>query len=151
MKFSYSDDGEMYGGEYATLELALADALDCSAERKTIHVGECVNKSIGGYFNIHDVENILEQLRETAADLCGECAEDWLDAAYYPYIKGNEDACIKAKAERAEELAPLVDDIRAALEKWATANGEQPSFWQIINAKEYTREEAEKIIAEPHH
>jgi hypothetical protein len=147
MEFAFSDNEETFHGACATLEIALAEALDNYPDDDSIWIGEVTRKTIGGYFGHHDVENLLEQIQETAADQCGEVTEDWLAPLQIsgPKIESREERNARykaAKVKNQERLAPLLDDIRAALEKWATEEDEQPRFYQVGNVKNYTRDEA---------
>lgn len=153
MKFSYSHDEEMFHGLCDSLEEAISEALDADPEAETIYVGEADKRTIGGWFYECDLERLFEQLQSNAAYECGECAEDWLEGPRFDYQSLRECKAAGERAEirklhrakRDEWLKPLYDDVKAALEKWATENGEQPDFWHVSNFKSYSREEAERI------
>ena len=152
MEYAYSGNEEdFYGGGEPTIVAALKQALQDYPDNEMVWVGEVTRNTIGGFFDHSDVTNLFEQLRETAGDECGEAAEDWLDLPNIPTPKGEtrEARELRWEASRAKQreyLAPLVADIRAALEKWATENDEQPGFYHVGNSRQYTREEAQAII-----
>ena len=78
MKYSYSDDQELFHGQEDTLEAAIVEALDNYPDAETVFVGEATQKTIGEYLTVYHVESLLEGLSETAAEECGKVAEDWL-------------------------------------------------------------------------
>lgn len=152
MKYSYSDSDELFQGLEDTLEGAISEALDNYPDAETVFVGAATQKTIGEYLTVYHVESLLEGLSETAAEECGEVAEDWLVPASIRREAGESkedyqvrvDAWKKAKADR---LAFLLDGFRIVLETWATDAGEQPGFWHVSNVKSYGREDAS--IAHP--
>lgn len=157
MEYAYSDNEEMFYGKCATLAEALDEALNNYPDDESVWIGEVTQKTIGGYF--FDAEGILECLAETAGNECGEAAEDWLSfppcgSRRIEAGESREEYGLRVAAWRkrkAEYLGPLDEAIRAALEKWATDNDEQPHFWHVGSPKQYTREEAQAIIDELHH
>ncbi len=147
MKYSYSDDQELFHGQEETLEAAIAEALDNYPEAETVFVGEATQKTIGEYLTVYHVESLLEGLSEAAAEECGEVAEDWLVPASIRRETGEakEDYQVRINAwkrAKAERLGFLLDGFRIVLETWATDAGEQPSFWHVGNVKSYGREDA---------
>ena len=156
MEYAYSDNEELFQGRAPTLAEALEAALDDYPDDESVWIGEATQKTIGGYFGQYAAEQVLEQLAQAAGDDCGEAAEDWLEGPICPRRmtqEPREDHAVrieKYKIEKAEWIDPLVALIRAALENWATENDEQPGFYHVGNAQQYTREEAQAIIdAEP--
>lgn len=153
LQYSYSDNEETFYGTADSRIDAISGALDDYPDADTIWIGEAKKKTIGDYFHQCHVENLFEQLAEAAGEECGECAEDWLEGPRCPRSNPplpKEE--LKAKHEafrikRKEWTASLVDDIRAALEKWANENDEQPGFWHIDEIEEFPRDVAEKIVA----
>jgi hypothetical protein len=154
-RYCYSDNSETYHGDCATIAGALDEALGEFEDAEVVQVGEAVKPTIGDILNDHHVENLLEGLQETAGEEFGEWTEGWLDPPRLRPrdVKGGEtretyDARVTEwRKKRSERLASLRGDIAAALEKWATGEGEQPGFFGVKNAKDYTRDEAEAIIA----
>jgi len=153
MEFCYSDDAERFYGTCPSLEHAVTEALDSYRDKDFIYVGRANRRTIGGFFSELDVEQMLEGIALQAYDDCGEVAEDWLVMPTAPKISG-ESAVERSKKNSklvAQYLDELTEEIRASLEKWATKNDEQPHFWSVEGVRCYTREEAEAILAEPHH
>ena len=152
MKYSYSDNEEFYYGSTDTMELAIAEALNNYPDAETIWIGEATTKTIGKYFDRYDVETLLEQLTESASEECGEVAENWLQGPQCPQVprdtpRAEKDMIQQAwKDNKRDYLESLAVKIRVALEEWAIENDEQPGFWHIDNVKEFSREEAEKIV-----
>ena len=146
MKYSYSHNGEEFQGMCDSIEDAISEACDDDDMAEVIYVGEAHQKTIGEYLWSSDVERLLEQLSEQASEECGECASDWLHGPYFEsYIKGETPEERKARTDefrrkQQDRLRPLMQDIMAALEKWATENDEQPGFWHVSNVKKYDRE-----------
>lgn len=153
MKYSYSDNEEMFYGMADTREQAIAEAVDNYPDTETICIGEAKKKTIGEYFDRYDTESLLERLAESANEECGEVAEDWLEGPHCPQVprdmpKEEKDMIQQAwKNRKRDYLESLTVKIRAALEEWATENDEQPGFWHVDNIEELSREEAEKIIS----
>ncbi|OHD28240.1 MAG: hypothetical protein A2Y38_25285 [Spirochaetes bacterium GWB1_59_5] len=156
MEYCYSDNGEAYHGACKAIAEALDEALGEFGDAEVIQVGEVVNPTIGDILNDHHVENLLDGLQETAGGEYGEFTEGWLDPPRIRPrdVKGGEtrdaydDRVTEWRKKRSERLASLSEDIAAALEKWATEEGEQPGFFGVKNSKDYTRDEAEALIAE---
>ena len=154
-RYCYSDNSETYHGDCATIAGALSEALDEFEDAEVIQIGEAVKPTIGDILNEHHVENLLEGLQETAGDEYGEHTEGWLDPPNFKHrdIKGGETReqfdgrVAERRKKRSEQLATLCEDIAAALEKWANEEDEQPEFFGVKNAKDYTRDEAEAIVA----
>ncbi len=150
MKYSYSDNEELFSGHCDTLESAIAEALDDYPDAETIYVGECTQKTIGGYLHLNHIETLLESLTESAYKECGEVVEDWLLGSHIQMKSGEsrENYNVRREAwrkERADRLEFLLDGFRVVLEAWATDRGEQPRFWHVGNVKFFSREEAEAI------
>ena len=154
-RYCYSDNSETYHGDCETIAGALDEALGDFEDAEVIQVGEVVKPTIGDILNDYHVESLLEGLQETAGEEYGEHTEGWLDPPKFKLrdIKGGEtreayDARLTEwRKKRSERLASLREDIAAALEKWATEEGEQPGFFGVKNAQDYDRDEAEAIVA----
>ena len=142
MKYSHSDNEELFHGQFDTHEEALADALSEYADADFVYVAEAHQRTIGHYINEYRIENLLESMAEAAGEEVGECAEDWLAPPGIQRKKdeSKEDYQVRVEAWRkakADRLAFLLDGFRIVLETWATDAGEQPSFWHVGNANCY--------------
>lgn len=139
MEYCISDDGERFSGSYRSVDDAVAAAADEFEDAEVVFVGESTRKTIGGYFSVRHVQTLLEQLAEDAGEECGEVTDGWLAPPRPPFV--GRFATAEEKAEfnrrRADFYGQLRDDICAALEKWATENGQQPSFWHVSNVTEH--------------
>lgn len=151
--YSYSENEEFFYGHCETVEAAISEALDNYPDAETIYVGEAKQRTIGEYFDRYDVESILERLAESAGEECGEVAEDWLEGPKFPQLPADMPKEEKEMIRQAWQdnkknyLESLAVKLRAALEEWATEEGEQPGFWHVDNIKSFSREEAETLIS----
>lgn len=137
VKFCHSEHEEgPYGGEFDTRDEAIQDGL--SEYDEGFYTGEVHRRTIGFYLDQRDIENMLESMAERAAEDCGEVADDWLSDPYIDWkmpLAERTALVIKIHDEKKESLASLLTDFRAALEKWATNNGNQPRFWHVDNVE----------------
>ena len=126
-KYTWHFDGnaEMLGNDtHNTVEDCIADARRALAERdymtdtppKAVFVGECV-----AYTPRVDVDSVLENLEEQAAEFAGDVGGDW-DA--YDYKKR-------------EEMDELEETLSAAVIEWLKKYGYAPSFYAVQDIKEY--------------
>lgn len=153
-RYCYSDNSETYHGDCETIAGALDEALSEFEDAEEIQIGEAVQPTIRDILNDYHVENLLQGLQETAGEEFGEYTEGWLDPPKFKPrdIKGGETReafdvrVTERRKKRSEKLASLREGIAAALEKWATEEGEQPGFFGVKNTQDYTRDEAEAMV-----
>jgi hypothetical protein len=134
----------LFYSEHDTPEGAAAEGF-ANCDKDVIYVGEVFKGTISAYLNQHTVDQLLESLVEAACDECGEAAVDWLSREVVRREDGesldDHKARVMAARERYEEkLKPLMEDIKASLEKWANEHKEQPNFFGVRNVKEYRRD-----------
>lgn len=123
MKYCYSEDDESpFEGDCDTKEDAILEAFDEYPEADYIYVGVATKKTIKEYLNCYHVEQLLEDLNESADEECGEAVDDWLYKISIP------------------ERDSLVSLIGAALETWAFENDKQPLFWHVSEIEQVKKE-----------
>lgn len=142
--YCYSTDKELFQGDFATREEALAEGLD-DGEGVTVWTGESVPIRCGDLLTPYAVENLLESIVDMAFEACGEeVTDDFLKGPDFPakYRKGTPE---RAKAEERtaahkKALEDLRERIGAAVDAWADDHGEQPKFWRVRDVREHAGE-----------
>lgn len=124
VKYSYSFDEETYRGEFTSVADALEEAFEEDAEAESVCIGECDTPEPSYYFDASDVIEHIQQQEEFS----GEWAETWPHASK-------------------EDLANLTLRLQAAFRAWEQAREIEVHFFNIENAKSYTREEWEAMKA----
>lgn len=114
--YCYSTDEELFHGDHATREDAIAAGFERYPDAPAIYIGTQVRYPAHRFV---DGESILTQVSECAGDEAGECAEDWL--------WGSE----IRKPEKLAELEQLVGD-------WIQVN-EPPTFYMVEDVETVTR------------
>lgn len=78
MRYSYSDNGELFDGDCDTKAEAIAEAFEEFPDADCVYVGEAVRKTIGEYLNDNQIESLLESISENAGEEYGDTVSDWL-------------------------------------------------------------------------
>lgn len=115
--YSYSIDGEMFHGEFASPEGAAAEGLLSEPDAPAIEVAECVRRPASAFVS---GEFVVEDAQQRALDLCGEAAEDWLNGVV---------------VDRA-----AMDELERHVGDWLQAR-DPVTFFEVINTRKITRAE----------
>ena len=121
--YSYSIDGEMFHGAFASPEDAAADGLLSNPDAPAIEVAECVRRPASAFVS---GEFVVEDAQQRALDSCGDAAEDWLN-----------DVVVDRAA---------MDELERHVGDWLQAR-DPVTFFEVINARKITRAE---LIASGH-
>lgn len=121
--YSYSIDGEMFHGAFASPEAAAADGLLSNPDAPAIEVAECVRRPASAFVS---GEFVVEDAQQRALDSCGDAAEDWLN-----------DVVVDRAA---------MDELERHVGDWLQAR-DPATFFEVINARKITRAE---LIASGH-
>lgn len=108
--YCYSNNNESYSCHSDTREEALEEAKKKYPDNDKIWTGRSIKMTAKNFLNI---ENLFESLQESADDLCGEVAEDWLPSWKKDQDKKQE--LVKLISEFIDKNWPvnfwLVDDV----------------------------------------
>lgn len=115
--YSYSIDGEMFHGEFASPEDAAAEGLLSEPDAPAIEVAECVRRPASAFVC---GEFVVEDAQQRAFDSCGEAAEDWLN-----------DVVVDRAA---------MDELERHVGDWLQAR-DPVTFFEVINTRKITRAE----------
>ena len=115
--YSYSIDGEVFHGEFASPEDAAADGLLSEPDAPAIEVAECVRRPASAFVS---GEFVVEDAQQRAFDSCGEAAEDWLN-----------DVVVDRAA---------MDELERHVGDWLQAR-DPVMFFEVINTRKITRAE----------
>jgi hypothetical protein len=115
--FAYSLDEENYRGQETSVEECQIEAVGChELDPGTKYwIGKCVE-----WMPSISADNVLEQLNCEAYDEVGEHADDWLMAV------------------SKEDQQKLEDELNAVLNKWLIDTCNIPTFYRVVDVKEYT-------------
>jgi hypothetical protein len=113
--YSYSTDEELYCGEFATAELAVAEAADSQPDGHRFWVGENVRPTQPE--TMWHAEDWLELVSVQDEYSC-EWTEGWDESTY---------------AQRAE----LETAVRTLMAEWLDRHGLRPRFWNITKPQAY--------------
>lgn len=119
MSYCYSQDGELYIGEFDTPLAAAAEVFEGDPARETVHVGEAVHAPTTDYVSGHW---LIDDISSRASDEVGEVAEDWLHG-----LTRNKEAM----AELEQLVADFID------------KHDKPTFYKVENVRKVTRSEVE--------
>ncbi len=126
--YCYSYDEERYHGEHATALEALAEAFYGTTERSAVWVGTAAKPSLEQL--LPDGDDIAQFVLERMAENASEFYEDaeWPD-------------------DDREDETKLAVQLEAVVKAWAAEHVGPPTFFVVDDAKRYTREDYEALLA----
>lgn len=120
MKFSFSTDGDNYEGDFYSREAALEAAAARIERGESATVWTAERRAITAASVIPNViDELVDALGESAYQLGGDAADEWLDTATEP------------------QWDELNQSIRDAFDAWATKHGHQPTWWACADETEH--------------
>lgn len=123
-KYTYSTNEEEYSGEYDTPEEAAKECFEQDDDCQACRVGEAVKPELsGGICARKIIDDIIENRED---EYSGEWAEAW------------SSMMAKLPNEVYEELNGA---LAAAVDAWVKKHGLEATFFNVENAKTYTREQ----------
>lgn len=154
-KYCYSHDGELFHGEYDTIEAAIDEAFCYLDDEMIVFIGECVDKKASDYISEYSIHSIFEGMQLQAYEDVGEVAEDWLTFPSPVFVVRNGEMVVsyhakdwpdeKKEADQREYeahkfgLRELTEQIKRLIDQWAVDHAHQPDFWGVQNIKKYLR------------
>lgn len=103
---------ELWRNEADTIKECIAEAKREYPDKEHVYIAE-----LEDHLPRVDVDKIIDDLRETAMDECGECSDGWLDTT--------------------PDLKQLEEDLQSALENWMNNNNLNPNFGKVVSVKKY--------------
>lgn len=119
-EFVYGTDEEIFNFSDIEDALEYADCDEPLADTLMVYQGTKRNKGIIEFSSSSHIERFLEDVAESAYEVCGDFAEDWLS---------------HVKSEHINELLEAFDK---SLDEWADKHGYQPNFYGVKDIKELT-------------